>query len=848
MGAELPPTEKLLADQRGRWRRGDRVRVEQLVAQRPGLRDQTEVLLDLIYGEVVLRREAGERPNLSEYLDRFPTLADPIRVQFEVDEAISPTRLGDPGSATEPPGRPAPPPPTAPPGYEIVRELGRGGMGVVYLARQIKLDRLVALKMIRSGELADPAERARFDAEARAAARLSHPNVVQVYEVGEHAGRPYLALEYVPGGTLADVLQGPPLAPRVAAALAATLARAVEHAHTQGVVHRDLKPANILLSGVGGQGSGVNDDTVLTPDSRPLTPGSAVTGAGLLTPKVTDFGLAKHLGSDGLTRTGDFVGTPTHASPEQAGGRPIGPAADVWALGVVLYQMLTGRPPFVGDSPVETLDQVRFADPVPPSRLRRNLPRDLETIALACLRKDPARRYPSAAALADDLDRFLNGQPVRARPVGAVEQAAKWCRRRPALAGTLAALVVLGVASLATVTALWQRAVRARDAEGVARQKEATALANERAERERTEVRSAELLIANARYAWLTDDLDTARRVLAECPPEYRTADWADLHRACSAARLVIPSSGSPVELLAYDPAGGVLAGLTLNGRLLSWDAANGKELAAVQVCQFGSRQACAGLAFTASGRLVVAGTGFLDKGGRANLGLECRAYDPRTGHAVTDWRRTDAPAANLSPDGRRLALVVKPDPTVHVFDTETGTEQYKLPLTAEDFVGAYFSVGGQVLVTKKLAGGLAVWDAATGKPVRQFPAAVTQDMSLFNVVAVDADGRRAFGVLYKSNAPATQLLVVNPDRELLRVDTPLALIYGFALTPDGRLFAAFGREKVGLPVLDAATGKERAMLRGFPTAVRSLAFRPDGRELAASYQDGRVVLWSVDP
>src|SRR5262245_61322292 len=179
MGAELPPTEVLLADQRGRWRRGDRVRVEQLVAQRPALRDKTEVLLDLIYGEVLLRRESGERPQMAEYLDRFPTLADPIRLQFEVDDAISPTRIGDEAAATKPPVGAVPSPPAAPPGYEIQGELGRGGMGVVYLARQVRLNRPVALKMIRAGELADPAERARFDAEAQAVARLSHPNVVQ---------------------------------------------------------------------------------------------------------------------------------------------------------------------------------------------------------------------------------------------------------------------------------------------------------------------------------------------------------------------------------------------------------------------------------------------------------------------------------------------------------------------------------------------------------------------------------------------------------------------------------------------------------------------------------------------
>jgi serine/threonine protein kinase len=369
MTAVRPNTDALLAAQEDRWRAGERVTVEHFLTADPTLYREPGVVLDLIYGEVLLRRAAGEQPHPDEYAARFPTLADEVRDQFDVDAALS-------GDETLPPTGPYTPVPgpAAPPGYELFEEIGRGGMGVVYRARQVQLDRVVALKLIRSGDLADPPERARFAAEARAVARLSHPNIVQVYEVGEVNGTPFLALEYVPGGTLANVLTGL-VPPGPAAVLVATLARAVQHAHDQGIVHRDLKPANILISaecGVRGGEDGVGTSSAFR------FPHSSL--------KITDFGLAKHLhAGDGPTRTGDFLGTPNYAAPEQIGGTSVGPPADVHALGGILYHLLVGRPPFAGATAVETLDQVRFVDPVPPTRLRPGLPRDPETIALTCL-------------------------------------------------------------------------------------------------------------------------------------------------------------------------------------------------------------------------------------------------------------------------------------------------------------------------------------------------------------------------------------------------------------------------------------------------------------------------------
>ena len=313
------------------------------------------------------------------------------------------------------------------PGYEIVEELGRGGMGIVYQARQVSLNRLVALKLIRDGSLAGPEDRTRFRLEAETAARMQHPNIVSIYEVGDYQGQLYFAMELVEGGSLEQHLAGRPQPALQATALLRTLALAIHHAHEMKVIHRDLKPANILLS--------------RKADSRTPNFNSNFREAGSdfglwmadCEPKVTDFGLAKRLDSEStaLTREGAVLGTASYMAPEQAAGdsRALGPAADVYALGAILYEMLTGRPPFAADSWNQLLEQVLHNDPTPPTRLHAAVPRDLETVCLKCLEKDAARRYGSAAELADDLDRFLQGKPVAAVPVAATERLGRLAAR-----------------------------------------------------------------------------------------------------------------------------------------------------------------------------------------------------------------------------------------------------------------------------------------------------------------------------------------------------------------------------------------------------------------------------------
>lgn len=309
-------------------------------------------------------------------------------------------------------------------GYEIMEEIARGGMGVVYKARERELNRVVALKMILPDTQAHGEVLTRFRSEAEAIARLQHPNIVQVFEIGEHDGSPFIAMEYVEGESLASKL-AKPMPPREAAGLVEKLARAMQHSHERGILHRDLKPANVLLdlSGV---------------------------------PKVTDFGLAKKIDADSSqTKTGSVIGTPSYMAPEQASGsKDIGPTADVYALGAILFECLLGSPPFRAPTPLETILLVLSQEPVSPHRLNPGVPRDLDTICMKCLAKESAKRYASAGELADDLGRFREGKPIHARPVGYAERAWKWTRRYPWVAGVVLLVPLVVFAGLVSVIAL----------------------------------------------------------------------------------------------------------------------------------------------------------------------------------------------------------------------------------------------------------------------------------------------------------------------------------------------------------------------------------------------------------
>jgi serine/threonine protein kinase/WD40 repeat protein len=416
----------------------------------------------------------------------------------------------------------------APPGYEIVEPLGEGGMGVVYKARQVGLNRLVALKVILRGTRARAIDLSRFRDEAQAIAALKHPNIVQIYDVGEYRGQPYFSLEFCAGGTLAKALTGEPQTPESAATMAQVLARALQSAHEKGIIHRDLKPANVLLA-IEGEGGGGGMSTMVGE-----APAEVWRHLALRSPqaafKITDFGLAKRVDDDsGRTLDGSVVGTPSYMSPEQSRGdtKLIGKCSDVWALGAVLYELLTGRPPFRGSTVLDTLDQVRSRDPVPVRELQPRVPVDLETICLKCLEKDPAKRYASAQVLADDLLRFLDQKPILARPIGQLTRAWRWCRRDPRTAGLVAATVLLAAIVPALVVAYGLRLSRAE--ERFEEQQRATAAAI-KAER------AAQLAAETDRYY---SAINQAARLRSQPRPGWRAAAIA---HALGAAGAAIPA------------------------------------------------------------------------------------------------------------------------------------------------------------------------------------------------------------------------------------------------------------------------------------------------------------------
>jgi len=437
--------------------------------------------------------------------------------------------------------------------YEILEEIARGGMGVVFKAKQQRLDRIVALKMILSGRLADQADVLRFHREARAAASLQHPNIVAIHEIGEHDGHHYFTMDFVDGPSLSEILREETLTPRRAAKLVMTIAEAVHAAHERDTLHRDLKPANILLAADSDRASKLR-----------FSEGDWSSA----TPKITDFGLAKILGDVDedsraeLTASGQILGTPSYMSPEQAKGQNshIGPATDVYSLGAILYACLAGRAPFVTDSPVDTLMQVIRMEPASPRLLNSSVPKDLETVCLKCLNKEPHKRYGTAQQLADDLKRFLDGRPVLACPIGSLAKAWRWWRRNSAVAALLALVLVslAGGALVATGFAI-EAQNRAHEARAAATaERKQRAIAQQRRQEAQRHLYVAHMNLVSRAVS--TGNLESARQLLAMHVPvssdeDIRAFEWYHWKRLCDSVEH-ISSLSSPAQWMAVSPDG----------------------------------------------------------------------------------------------------------------------------------------------------------------------------------------------------------------------------------------------------------------------------------------------------
>ena len=744
-------------------------------------------------------RQRGETVSPEELCSDCPELLTPLRDRVGMLDAmyrmlqlppLAPTTLPHPDSEQLPVLLPEFP------GYEVLEELGRGGMGVVYKARQLSLNRLVALKMIQVPALSSSRERGRLLYEAETIARLQHPTIVQVYDVGQQHGQPYFAMELMEKVSLRGRLTGAPMPAREAAALVETLARAMHAVHEQGVIHRDLKPSNILF----------------TADGRP---------------KISDFGLAKQiLGEDSSlnTPTGNIVGTPAYMAPEQAAGKrsELGPAADIYALGVLLYELLTGRLPFQGETTLETLQKVVDTEPTPPSRLHPRLPRDIETICLKCLEKDRWKRYGTALDLADELRRFQDGKPILARPVRAAERLLKWVRRKPTLAA-LAATILMALLTV-SVGSTWFSV---------------------QLQGERDGLRQALLFAETSRYAMQIDgaqrellagNFSRVESLLHATHSDLRHWEHRLLESAHRRSQHVFHGHSGPLTCVAVSPDGRWLASGSRNpasgGELLVWDLQL-RRVAKEFSAPVGAVHA---VTFHPKGKLLAAA-------GAAGLSLiEVDTWKPLPRPVLLDQPASSVAFHPLVP---QLAVATQ-DGCLHFLDWQTGKAGPPLHSPDGPVVEMAFTPDGNRLATLSGAGKVYVWNLSSGQSHPLFLGATSPLRGL----RLSPDGTLlAAGVARSEQGEPSRVQVWHLETGKVVRELPAhgGTVHGVFFSSDGSLLGSAGEsmqdvDREGeIKVWRTSNWTVAASLRGPAQGTAAGCFSPDQKQIFAANLDATV-------